>query len=85
MGLFSTHPKTVTASGGFARDVAAGGTATGTWAAPRRRNEPRAVLCSSFDVRRSRVLPTAPTWCGCLGNADRSASNGYSRCGVLCS
>ena len=33
MGVFSTHPKTVTASGGFTHNVAAGGTVTGTWTA----------------------------------------------------
>ena len=33
MGVFSTHPKTVTASGTFTHDVAPGGTATGTWTA----------------------------------------------------
>jgi hypothetical protein len=33
MGVFSTHPKTVTASGAFTHDVAGGGTATGTWTA----------------------------------------------------
>jgi hypothetical protein len=33
MGVFSTHPKTVTASGMFTRTAAGGGTVTGTWAA----------------------------------------------------
>jgi len=33
MGVFSTHPKAVTASGAFTHDVAGGGTATGTWTA----------------------------------------------------
>src|SRR2546430_1645298 len=33
MGVFSTHPKTVTASGAFTHDVAGGGTGTGTWTA----------------------------------------------------
>jgi hypothetical protein len=33
MGVFSTHPKTVTASGGFTYNVAGGGTLTGTWTA----------------------------------------------------
>jgi hypothetical protein len=33
MGVFSTHPKTVTASGGFTYNVAGGGTFTGTWTA----------------------------------------------------
>jgi hypothetical protein len=33
MGVFSTHPKTVTASGGFTHNVAGGGTVTGTWTA----------------------------------------------------
>src|SRR5213593_1782177 len=33
MGAFSTHPKTVTASGAFTHDVAGDGTLTGTWTA----------------------------------------------------
>ena len=33
MGVFSTHPKTVTASGTFTHKVAGGGTVTGTWTA----------------------------------------------------
>ena len=33
MGVFSTHPKTVTASGTFTHNVAGGGTFTGTWTA----------------------------------------------------
>jgi hypothetical protein len=33
MGVFSTHPKTVTASGTFTHNVAGGGTLTGTWTA----------------------------------------------------
>jgi hypothetical protein len=33
MGVFSTHPKTVTASGAFTHNVAAGGTFTGNWTA----------------------------------------------------
>jgi hypothetical protein len=33
MGVFSTHPKTVTASGEFTHDVAGGGMATGAWTA----------------------------------------------------
>jgi hypothetical protein len=33
MGVFSTHPKTVTASGTFTHTVAGGGTFTGTWTA----------------------------------------------------
>ena len=33
MGVFSTHPKTVTASGAFTHNVAGGGTVTGTWTA----------------------------------------------------
>jgi hypothetical protein len=33
MGEFSTHPKSVTASGGFTHNVAGGGTVTGTWTA----------------------------------------------------
>jgi hypothetical protein len=33
MGVFSTHPKTVTASGAFTHNVAGGGTFTGTWTA----------------------------------------------------
>ena len=32
-GVFSTHPKTVTASGTFTHTVAGGGTITGTWTA----------------------------------------------------
>jgi hypothetical protein len=33
MGVFSTHPKTVTASGAFTHNVAGGGTLTGSWTA----------------------------------------------------
>jgi hypothetical protein len=33
MGVFSTHPKTVTASGTFTHNLAGGGTLTGTWSA----------------------------------------------------
>jgi hypothetical protein len=33
MGVFSTHPKTVTGSGTFTHTVAGGGTFTGTWTA----------------------------------------------------
>jgi hypothetical protein len=33
MGVFSTHPKTVTATGTFTHKVAGGGTFTGTWTA----------------------------------------------------
>jgi hypothetical protein len=33
MGVFSTHPKTVTASGAFTHNVAGGGALTGTWTA----------------------------------------------------
>src|SRR5919204_927381 len=33
MGVFSIHPKTVTASGTFTHNVAGGGTFTGTWTA----------------------------------------------------
>jgi hypothetical protein len=33
MGVFSIHPKTVTASGTFTHNVAGGGTLTGTWTA----------------------------------------------------
>jgi hypothetical protein len=33
MGVFSTHPKTVTASGAFTHNAAGGGTLTGTWTA----------------------------------------------------
>ena len=32
-GVFATHPKSVTASGGFTHTVAGGGTITGTWTA----------------------------------------------------
>ena len=32
-GVFSTHPKTVTASGAFTHNLAGGGTLTGTWTA----------------------------------------------------
>ena len=33
MGVFSTHPKTVTAAGEFVHDLAGGGSITGTWTA----------------------------------------------------
>jgi hypothetical protein len=60
MGVFSTHPKTVTASGAFTHNVAGGGTFTGTWTA---------TDLLSFEFYGCGVIPSTgatlpPNFCG---------------------
>jgi hypothetical protein len=60
MGVFSTHPKTVTASGTFTHNVAGGGTFTGTWTA---------TDLLSFEFYGCGVIPSTgatlpPNFCG---------------------